>query len=1127
MGSRCWGRRHVRPPWGGWVVQKTLGRVGDAGALGQVQERPARIGALLIALCCATALAGCGGGEAPRTAAPTPAAAAPAPATVSRAVTAPTATPATAAHDDYAAKNIACAACHPCGAKATHPVAWMDQQSSGFHAVSANSGLASCQACHGANLDGVGTTTTISCAQCHGASWKTSCTMCHGGTDGTTGAPPRATWGNGADTTRVGAHTSHLAATHALAQPIACEVCHVKPSDALSTGHIDGGTAEVVFSGLAAQASGAAWNRAAATCASTYRHGATLLGGTKTAPVWTATDGSQIGCGACHGVPPPAPHVQNAACGSCHPGYTNTSVNSATHVDGKLDLAAMTCSSCHGSATNAAPPAGTHGETASSALAVGAHQQHLAGGSTGNAIACSECHLVPTSTAHANGTVELSWGSIATAGGAQPRFDAATATCASTYCHGQFTGGNALNAPVWTVVDGSQKACGTCHGVPPPAPHVASTDCASCHTGYTATSVNLASHLNGRVDVVALTCTTCHGTAGVNAAPPRGTHGEVATTDLAVGAHQAHLSGAKLGKAVACAECHVVPSSPGHSNGTIDLTWGTLATTSGAQPRFDAATATCASTYCHGATLNAGGSVTAPVWTKVDGTQAACGACHGVPPPAPHVQNAACGSCHTGYTATAVNASLHLNGKVDVVSLTCSSCHGSTANAAPPLGTAGETATTAVGVGAHQQHLAGSALAGPIACGECHTVPTSTAHSNGTVDLTWGAIAITGGAKPAFDAATATCASTYCHGQFTGGNVLNAPVWTVVGGSQAACGSCHGVPPPAPHVASTDCGSCHTGYTATTVNAATHVDGKVDVIALACNTCHGSATSNAPPKGTHGETVTTSRAVGAHQAHLAGATCASTYCHGATLAAGGTLTAPVWTTVDGTQDACGTCHGSPPPAPHVQNTACGSCHAGYTQSAVNLATHIDGKLDVVALACNTCHGSATSNAPPVGTRGETSTTARAVGAHQVHLSSTLGKPVACAECHTVPTAMNHANGSVQVAFGSLTKTGGANPIWNGAICASTYCHGATLAAGGTLQTPTWTTVNGTQDACGTCHGIPPPAPHVQNTSCGSCHACDTQTTVNLATHIDGKLDLVTLSCNTCHGSATSNAPPVG
>jgi hypothetical protein len=30
------------------------------------------------------------------------------------------------------------------------------------------------------------------------------------------------------------------------------------------------------------------------------------------------------------------------------------------------------------------------------------------------------------------------------------------------------------------------------------------------------------------------------------------------------------------------------------------------------------------------------GTVTEPVWTDVDGSQATCGSCHGLPPPAPH-----------------------------------------------------------------------------------------------------------------------------------------------------------------------------------------------------------------------------------------------------------------------------------------------------------------------------------------------------------------------------------------------------------------------------------------------------------------------------------------------------------
>ena len=70
--------------------------------------------------------------------------------------------------------------------------------------------------------------------------------MCHGGTDNQTGAPPRTTWGQGADPVRVGAHTSHLSGS-SIAPAFDCGVCHVKPADALAAGHIDQSTASVTF----------------------------------------------------------------------------------------------------------------------------------------------------------------------------------------------------------------------------------------------------------------------------------------------------------------------------------------------------------------------------------------------------------------------------------------------------------------------------------------------------------------------------------------------------------------------------------------------------------------------------------------------------------------------------------------------------------------------------------------------------------------------------------------------------------------------------------------------------------------------------------------------------------------
>ena len=119
-----------------------------------------------------------------------------------------------------------------------------------------------------------------------------------------------------------------------------------------------------------------------------------------------------------------------------------------------------------------------------------------------------------------------------------------------------------------------------------------------------------------------------------------------------------------------------------------------------------------------------------------------------------------------------------------------------------------------------------------------------------------------------------------------------------------------------------------------------------------------------------------------------------------------------------------------------------------------------------------------------------------MGAHQSHLVPTdgLAAPVACSQCHKVPAAVGdsgHLDGTLhaEVSFGALAKSGGANPAWDRgpANCSSTYCHGGTLNAGGTNHLPAWTTVNGTQKACGTCHGSPPPAPHPNSSQCSLCH----------------------------------------
>ena len=286
------------------------------------------------------------------------------------------------------------------------------------------------------------------------------------------------------------------------------------------------------------------------------------------------------------------------------------------------------CTLCHGdenrlaTTTNpqlpAAPPKGSNGEIDVSTRAVGAHQLHLQDGAVRSAVACAECHVVPTIAAHANGKVDLAFGTLATTGGAVPLWNGSS--CSASYCHGGFAGGNATNAPVWTQARAS--SCGTCHGLPPAAPHPdvgTGSNCGSCHTGYTATTVNLTTHMDGKVDVANLTCSSCHGDSTradttlnprFSAAPPKGSKGETATTSRAVGAHALHL---KDGTSFACTECHVVPTSTSHSNGTAEIAFGTIAATGGTSPAWNGAT--CSNVYCHGS-FTGGNRTYAPTWTN-------------------------------------------------------------------------------------------------------------------------------------------------------------------------------------------------------------------------------------------------------------------------------------------------------------------------------------------------------------------------------------------------------------------------------------------------------------------------------------------------------------------------------
>jgi predicted CxxxxCH...CXXCH cytochrome family protein len=968
------------------------------------------------------------------------------------------------------------------------------------------------------------------------------CGTCHGTPESP--APPAGTHGETQTTDlAVGAHAAHLT-DGALRLALDCAECHVVPTRVDAPGHLDG-TAQVTFGPLATAAGAVpAWDRATATCARTYCHGE-FPGGNAAAPVWTRVDGTQGACGTCHGDPPPLPHPQVATCATCHPAtvtpWGEIDAVGGRHIDGTVDVAAQTCTSCHGDPAtgNPAPPTGTRGETLTTQPAVGAHTAHLGASNWHRQVACEDCHVVPTSSAHSDGVATVSLGGLATADGATPQWSAGALTCAGTYCHGATLlgarpGGVTARTPAWTQVDGTFSACGaSCHTNPPGGSHPQLGQCATCHPDVidaTGAIIAPARHIDGVVDVTLPACGACHGSAA-NPAPPPSTTGATATTDVTVGAHAAHLTDGAYRKALGCAECHVVPAAvgdPGHLGPSpAEVTFGALSRTGGAVPAWNRTAATCANTYCHGATLP-GATNPTPKWTVVNGSQVGCTTCHGNPPLAPHVQSGACNTCHP-MTVTAagiidVAGGKHIDGKVDSLDATCTTCHGNatTGVAAPPLGTHGETATTAPAVGAHGAHLGASNWHRAGECVDCHLVPSSTTHGNGTVEVSFSVPATADGATPQFSFSALTCGNVYCHGATLGpagggGVVRRTPLWTQVDGSFSACGaSCHTNPPGGSHPQSAQCAACH-GAVITAggafANPGLHINGTVEVTEPACNACHGGAANAAPPVATNGAVTTADLRVGAHQTHLtAGAlrqavpcaechvvptttaqaghidtapaevtfgalsrtggaapawnrvagTCAGTYCHGATLT-GGSNTTPAWTTVNGTQDACGSCHGTPPSAPHAQMTACRSCHPGTVTTSgtsdVAGGKHINGTVEATTVhpdpaiwlvrgsgnfhgdaadqglgACTSCHGSDLAGgsagvscnqchagwrtncsfchgtagdpagAPPADVAGATATTAVGVGAHAAHLGATHGisARLLCASCHVVP-----------------------------------------------------------------------------------------------------------------------------
>ncbi|MEZ4319905.1 MAG: CxxxxCH/CxxCH domain-containing protein [Myxococcota bacterium] len=171
-----------------------------------------------------------------------------------------------------------------------HPPNWADPT---YHGVAANLQTdGDCRSCHGANLDAVGGTSPVSCDDCHAPGWRTDCTFCHGGTENTSGAPPKDIDGEtNPAAISFTAHSAHIA------EGYGCEQCHYKPTDVLTNGHIFGdvtpGYGEIDYT--QGYSPIATYNAATGTCSNAYCHGSGR------ADDGTVSDGDgPLGCTSCH-----------------------------------------------------------------------------------------------------------------------------------------------------------------------------------------------------------------------------------------------------------------------------------------------------------------------------------------------------------------------------------------------------------------------------------------------------------------------------------------------------------------------------------------------------------------------------------------------------------------------------------------------------------------------------------------------------------------------------------------------------------------------------------------------------------------------------------------------------------
>jgi predicted CxxxxCH...CXXCH cytochrome family protein len=548
---------------------------------------------------------------------------------------------------------------------------------------------------------------------------------------------------------------------------------------------------------------------------------------------------------------------------------------------------------------------------------------------------CEYCHVM---SAHTKGTIGIAGHDADWGDPTKPTFHAFTANqglARCQGCHGQQLQGNGATIPSCVschnggpgLTDAVAWSCVMCHGgtdgqtgAPPKAQWGQAGD--ASRGGGTADPVRVGAH-TAHVTPSGISpgfgCNVCHVTpadalaAGHVDDKPAA---DVAFAGLAVSTkapapawsrasggtcsnvycHGSTMTGsapawtAGAGAAF-CGSCHGVPPPSPHP--VVDVATEGMARCSVCHPATIAPDGTMIAPSAGGAHLN--GNLEAmghdANWMNtsspefhafaVDRDIQGCTGCHGA-----QLEGGAtgisCTSCHNGGT-----------GPNDAVAWNCVMCHGGDANqtGAPPKalwGYAGDPNRGPAGnvadplrVGAHTKHLA-TTLMSPIACESCHVVPADVlapAHIDGSdalATVTFSGKALLGGiTNAAWSRASGTCASTYCHGNYSGTYTFGVwdwsseevvtiyrpyagrratPGWT---DAPVGCGGCHGNPPAASgywhsgeHGSTTahrQCQLCHpdayseTGVGLRITNPTQHVNGIVEVTprwTSGCMGCH-------------------------------------------------------------------------------------------------------------------------------------------------------------------------------------------------------------------------------------------------------------------------------------------------